>query len=64
MNRLRIVGWNVQPIAMIDDGENLTALPINPQLIPNTLWQEFKDGGDDKMLDSIRMQILDPVKTV
>lgn len=56
-NRIRLVGWNVQPVIMSDDGENLTPLSINMQHIPANLWQQFKDGGDQKALDDIRAQV-------
>ncbi|HSX47339.1 MAG TPA: hypothetical protein VLF63_01050 [Patescibacteria group bacterium] len=60
--RIRLVGWNVQPILMVDDGENLTSLQVNPQMIPVGLWQQFKDGGDEKAIEDIRFQISDQSK--
>lgn len=57
MKRLRVVGWNVQPIVMVDDGDNLTPLKIDPQMIPAAAWDEFKSGGDDASLTPLREQI-------
>lgn len=55
--RLRIVGWNVQPVVMLDDGENLTAVPVGPQMIPAAAWEEFKAGGDQHAIASLREQV-------
>jgi hypothetical protein len=55
--RMRLVGWNVQPVVMADDGENLTPVQMNPLNIPAAQWQAFKDGGDVAALEPIRAQI-------
>lgn len=55
--RMRLIGWNVQPVVMIDDGENLTPTQIAPQMVHATAWQAFKDGGDAEALDLIRQQV-------
>jgi hypothetical protein len=54
--RMRLVGWNVQPVLMIDDGDNLT--PVNVQAIQITAanWDEFKNGGDEKALAELHEQ--------
>ena len=57
MTRMRLVGWNVQPVVMSDDGENLTPVQVNGTTIPANQWQAFKDGGDQIALDSLRRQI-------
>lgn len=58
--RVRIVGWRVQPIVMLDDGENLSPLPVQALEVAAQHWQEFKDGGDAEAIDSIRQQVLPP----
>lgn len=55
--RMRLVGWEVRPVVMADDGENLTPVNIAPQVIPAAAWQTFKDGGDSEALDKLRAQI-------
>lgn len=55
--RMRLVGWNVQPVLMADDGENLTAVPVAATMIPAAGWDEFKDGGDKQALEGLREQI-------
>lgn len=55
--RMRLVGWEVRPVVMIDDGENLTPANVAPRVIPATAWQAFKDGGDREALDGLRAQI-------
>jgi hypothetical protein len=55
--RMRLVGWNIQPVIMSDDGENLTPVPVQATMIPAAGWQEFKDGGDKSALEDLRAQI-------
>lgn len=57
MKRMRLVGWKVQPVVMVDDGENLTGLEVAAIGVPATEWQAFKDGGDIKALEGLRAQI-------
>ncbi len=61
--RMRLVGWNVQPIVMADDGENLTPVSVGPQMIQASAWDAFKVGGDAKALEILRQQIEGPVET-
>lgn len=56
-SRLRVVGWNVQPVVMVDDGEDLTPLTVEHRMIPASQWAEFKNGGDAAALDSVREQL-------
>jgi hypothetical protein len=55
--RMRVVGWEVRPIVMADDGDTLTAVPVAPQTIAATAWTAFKDGGDLTALEHLRSQI-------
>lgn len=57
---MRVVGWQVQPIVMLDDGDNLTSIPVQPQTIARAAWQAFKDGGDDIAIDQLRVQLETP----
>lgn len=54
---MRVVGWNVQPVIMADDGENLTPVQVSPQTIAAGQWEEFKAGGDKAALESLRAQV-------
>lgn len=56
--RLRVVAWEVRPVVVVDDGENLAELPIQaPARIPVAGWQAFKDGGDETALEQLRGQV-------
>jgi hypothetical protein len=56
--RMRVVGWEVRPVVMADDGDNLTQVPIrSPAFITAADWEQFKDGGDLAALDAIRGQV-------
>ena len=58
--KMRLVGWNVQPVVMADDGENLTPVNVGAQMVPAAQWQAFKDGGDLTALEQVRAQIEEP----
>lgn len=57
MIRMRLVGWNVQPVVMADDGENLSPVQVGGQMIPAAGWEDFKAGGDERALDALRAQV-------
>ena len=59
-SKMRLVGWNVQPVVMADDGENLTPVNVGARMIPTAQWQAFKDGGDVTALEQVRVQIEEP----
>ncbi|MGI8452144.1 MAG: hypothetical protein ACR2MP_34155 [Streptosporangiaceae bacterium] len=55
--RMRLVGWQVVPVVMADDGENLEAVQVQPQMIPAGQWAAFKAGGDEQALTGLRQQL-------
>jgi hypothetical protein len=57
---VRVVGWNVQPVVMADDGEHLTPVQVSPQMVLAAAWPAFKDGGDEAAIASIAEQIATP----
>lgn len=57
---MRVVGWQVQPVIMSDDGENLTPVNVGPQMVTAAQWQAFKDGGDVAALAQVRAQVETP----
>jgi hypothetical protein len=59
MTRMRVVSWEVRPMIMADDDENLEAVQVGPQVIPAARWQAFKDGGDAEALENVRRQVED-----
>ena len=54
---MRVVGWNVHPVVMADDGENLSPVQVSAQTIPAVAWEAFKDGGDVEALEALREQV-------
>jgi hypothetical protein len=54
---MRLVGWQVVPVIMADNGDDLAPVQIQPQMIPAKDWQAFKNGGDVTALESVRAQI-------
>jgi hypothetical protein len=55
--RMRLIGWNVQPVVMADDGENLAPVQVNGTQVLAADWQAFKDGGDAEALEGVRAQV-------
>lgn len=55
--RMRLVGWQVQPVIMADDGEHLEPVQVQPQVVQARNWQAFKDGGDVAALEGVRRQV-------
>ena len=55
--RMRLVGWQVLPVVMRDDGENLEQVQVQPLSIPAAQWATFKDGGDDQAIAGLRRQV-------
>jgi hypothetical protein len=55
--RMRLVGWNVQPVIMADDGEDLTPVAVQATMIAAKDWQGFKDGGDKAALEELRPKV-------
>lgn len=48
--RLRVVGWQVQPVLMADDDINLIPIPSDTRLINTHEWDQWKSGGDIQMV--------------
>jgi hypothetical protein len=55
--RMRLVGWNIQPVIMADDGEELVQVPVQATMIAASKWDEFKQGGDKLALEQLREQV-------
>lgn len=56
--RMRVVGWQVMPVIMADDGVNLESVPVNPMHVPAAQWKEWKaSGGDRQALENLRLQV-------
>lgn len=55
--RMRVIGWQVQPLVMQDDGEDLVSVEVNSVFIPAREWEAFKNGGDQQALEPIRKQV-------
>lgn len=60
MSRMRLVGWEVRPVVMLDDGDQLTPVQVGSQTIAAADWDGFKNGGDERALDRLREQVERP----
>jgi len=55
--RVRLVGWRVQPVVMLDDGDTLTPLPVAAKDIPAAEWEQWCQTGHAEALQSIVEQV-------
>lgn len=55
--KLRVIGWQVQLLAMADDGESLETVNVQPVTIPVKQWEEFKNGGDERAVAMVEAQV-------
>ena len=60
MKRARIVKWMVQPVVMVDDGDNLHELNVEAVAIPAAEWETFCATGWREAVEHIRAQVETP----
>jgi hypothetical protein len=54
---MRLVGWNVTPVVMLDDGENLTPVNVPAAFVPAREWDGFSAGGWQEHLAGLAKQL-------
>lgn len=57
MSRLRVVAVAVQLQAFVDDGDNLTPLPVDSIVVPFAQWEQFAAEGFAQAVDGLRQQV-------
>jgi hypothetical protein len=57
MKKVRIIQFIVQPIAVIDDGENLIPVEVKPIPVLAASWKKFAENGADDLLGQLQAQI-------
>lgn len=57
MTRIRVVQYLVTPVVVVDDGENLTPLDVQPIQVPAARWEEFVSGGLAQALAALQEQV-------
>ena len=58
--RMRVVGWQVQPVIMADTGDNLTSVPVQAAFIAAAEWDTFRLSGFGAALEQVRAQVEGP----
>lgn len=53
MSKVRLVKLIVLPVAVLDDGENLTEIEIEQMTVPSHAIESFINGGLQQSLDSL-----------
>lgn len=57
MKRMRVKGWLVQPVIVMDDGDELDDVELQAQFIKRASWDEFVTGGWKAGLEQLRAQL-------
>lgn len=57
MARIRAIQFIVQPVLVVDDGESLVPLSVEPITIPAARWSEFVEHGLDAALAQLQEQV-------
>lgn len=57
--RLRLLKVIVQPVFVVDDGENLTELSAQPMSVSSTEWPVFATTGFAEAVEQLRQQVED-----
>lgn len=52
--RVRVVQYVVHPVLVVDDGDNLDPLQVEPITVPAAGWAAFIDGGLDHALAELQ----------
>lgn len=53
MSKVRLVKLIVLPVAVLDDGENLTEIEIEQMTVPSHAIEPFINGGLKESIDSL-----------
>lgn len=54
MAKLRVVGYQIQPVLMVDDGESLEAIPVDPVFVKA---KDFASFDPEPSLAQIRAKV-------
>lgn len=57
MKRARIIQFIIQPVAVVDDGENLTPIDVKPVAVAAASWQQFAVNGVSDLLAQMQKQL-------
>lgn len=57
---MRVVGWEVRPVIMADDGDSLEPLQVQLQFVPHRQWPQFTSVGYRESLEQLRRQVEQP----
>jgi hypothetical protein len=55
--KIRFIQFAVQPVAVIDDGENLNPIEIKPIVIRASEWARFAASGPSELLAELQHQL-------
>lgn len=61
--RLRLVRIHIRPEVVIDDGETLTPLDVEPKTLSPSEWAKFRADGWETALEALAAEVIKLDKT-
>lgn len=58
--RLRLVRIHVRPEVVVDDGETLTPLDVQPMTLTPSEWAKFRADGWESSLEALAAEVIKP----
>lgn len=58
--RLRLVRIHIRPEVVIDDGETLTPLDVEPITLSPSEWAKFREDGWEAALQALAAEVIQP----
>jgi hypothetical protein len=57
--KVRLLKLVIQPTYVVDDGEHLREVPVQPIQVDSRGWDDFKEKGLGEVEDQVRQQLAD-----
>jgi hypothetical protein len=58
--RLRLVRMHIRPEVVVDDGETLTPLDVEPKTLSPAEWATFRADGWEVALEALAAEVIKP----
>lgn len=61
--RLRLVRIHIRPEVVVDNGDTLTPLDVQPMTLTPSEWTQFRADGWESSLEALAAEVIKPNKT-
>lgn len=58
--KLRVIKMVLQPVVVLDDGETLTEIEVQPIVVPWKAWDAYVNGGLAEAMAQLEAQLAPP----